>query len=45
MNWKQRYAKDDPCWCGYHMVGMKEKGGKQVPNCVPNKKKKKKKKK
>lgn len=28
-----------PCWKGYHMVGMKPKGGKQVPNCVPNNKK------
>ena len=24
-----------PCWKGYQQVGMKEKGGKQVPNCVP----------
>lgn len=29
---------DDPCWDGYEMVGMKEKDGKQVPNCVPKKK-------
>jgi hypothetical protein len=27
--------KDDPCWKGYKMVGMKDKGGKEVPNCVP----------
>ena len=26
---------DDPCWDGYEMIGMKEKGGKEVPNCVP----------
>ena len=26
-----------PCWQGYKQVGMKDKGGKQVPNCVPNK--------
>lgn len=26
---------DDPCWKGYNMVGMKDKGGKKVPNCVP----------
>jgi hypothetical protein len=26
---------EDPCWDGYEMVGMKEKGGKEVPNCVP----------
>jgi hypothetical protein len=25
-----------PCWKGYKQVGMKNKGGKQVPNCVPN---------
>lgn len=25
----------DPCWTGYQMVGTKEKGGKTVPNCVP----------
>jgi hypothetical protein len=23
-----------PCWNGYKQVGMKTKGGKQVPNCV-----------
>lgn len=26
---------DDPCWQDYKQVGMKDKGGKQVPNCVP----------
>ena len=26
---------DGPCWKGYKQVGMKEKDGKQVPNCVP----------
>jgi hypothetical protein len=25
----------DPCWKDYEMVGMKDKGGKKVPNCVP----------
>ena len=25
-----------PCWKGYKQLGMKDKGGKQVPNCVPN---------
>ena len=24
----------DPCWDGYHKLGMKDKGGKKVPNCV-----------
>jgi hypothetical protein len=23
------------CWKGYKQLGMKDKGGKQVPNCVP----------
>ncbi len=27
-----------PCWTGYTMVGMKSKGGRKVPNCVPVKK-------
>lgn len=27
--------EDNPCWDGYEMVGMKMKGGKEVPNCVP----------
>ena len=37
MSWKERYAKDkkDPCWKGYHQCGMKEKNGRQVPNCIP----------
>ncbi len=25
----------DPCWKGYRQLGMKDKNGKQVPNCVP----------
>lgn len=28
-------AKDDPCWDGYQQIGMKKKGNKEVPNCVP----------
>lgn len=27
--------RDGPCWEGYEMVGMKKKGGREVPNCVP----------
>ena len=27
--------KDGPCWKGYEMVGMKKKGKRKVPNCVP----------
>ena len=26
---------EDPCWKDYKMVGTKKKGGKEVPNCVP----------
>lgn len=25
----------DACWKGYEAIGMKEKSGKKVPNCVP----------
>jgi hypothetical protein len=25
----------EACWKGYRQVGMKDKGGRQVPNCVP----------
>ena len=25
----------DPCWDSHKQVGMKKKGGKMVPNCVP----------
>lgn len=28
-------ARIDACWAGYKKVGMKNKGGKQVPDCVP----------
>jgi hypothetical protein len=28
-------GKADPCWDGYVQRGMKEQGGKMVPNCVP----------
>jgi hypothetical protein len=27
--------RKDPCWSGYQMVGMKKKGNRKVPNCVP----------
>jgi hypothetical protein len=29
-------SADDPCWKGYKQIGMKEKNGKMVPNCVPD---------
>ena len=42
---KEVYKSDDPedawdndmqkCWAGYRQDGMKEKGGRMVPNCVP----------
>jgi len=27
------------CWKGYEAIGMKNKNGKKVPNCVPKKNK------
>ena len=30
-------SEEDPCWSGYTQVGMKKKGGREVPNCVPAK--------
>jgi len=33
----QNVSEDQgPCWKGYKQIGMKDKGGRQVPNCVPN---------
>lgn len=32
-----RLNEEDPCWTGYTQVGMKKKGGREVPNCVPSK--------
>jgi hypothetical protein len=26
---------DEACWKNYKQIGMKKKGGKTVPNCVP----------
>jgi hypothetical protein len=26
---------DEKCWDTHRQVGMKNKGGRQVPNCVP----------
>jgi hypothetical protein len=26
---------ENPCWKGYKQIGMKDKNGKEVPNCVP----------
>lgn len=27
-------SKENPCWDGYKQLGMKDKNGKKVPNCV-----------
>tara|TARA_R110002020_G_scaffold18570_1_gene64663 strand:- start:8 stop:139 length:132 start_codon:yes stop_codon:yes gene_type:complete len=43
MDFKSAFKKKkmkNPCWKGYVAYGMKKKGGKSVPNCVPKKKKK-----
>ena len=34
MTIKQK-PKNDPCWKGYVKKGMKPKGGRMFPNCVP----------
>jgi hypothetical protein len=36
-NFEEFVAEEDPCWKGYTQVGMKKKGGREVPNCVPSK--------
>ena len=30
--------KKGPCWKGYQAIGMKNKSGRKVPNCVPKSK-------
>ena len=32
---EEKKKSGDPCWVGYKQVGMKKKGAKMVPNCVP----------
>jgi hypothetical protein len=32
---QQQNEEQGPCWKGYKQIGMKDKGGSQVPNCVP----------
>ena len=34
-HWDKLEEDKDPCWKGYEMIGMKKKGGRKVPNCVP----------
>ena len=31
----RKLSEKSPCWDGYEQIGMKDKGGKEVPNCVP----------
>lgn len=33
---KKQSPNSDPCWKGYHQKGMKKKGTKLVPNCIPS---------
>ena len=32
---RKENTQNEACWSGYKQVGMKDKGGKKVPNCVP----------
>ena len=34
---KNNQGLKDACWAGYEAIGMKKKGKKIVPNCVPKK--------
>jgi hypothetical protein len=31
----KKLIKKGPCWKNYKQVGMKKKGNRKVPNCVP----------
>jgi hypothetical protein len=33
--YKAMFGEDDPCWDSHKQVGMKKKGNRMVPNCVP----------
>jgi len=35
---KENYIEPNPCEEGYEAIGLKEKDGRMVPNCVPIKK-------
>lgn len=37
MSYKKGGKLKDACWEGYKAVGLKKKGKKTVPNCVPKK--------
>ena len=34
-SFKEYLEEKSPCWKGYEQFGMKKKGDKKVPNCVP----------
>jgi len=36
IDYAESIPDSDPCWSGYHQLGMKEKDGKEVPNCIPD---------
>jgi 8-oxo-dGTP pyrophosphatase MutT (NUDIX family) len=36
IDYAESIPDEDPCWQDYHQIGMKEKDGKEVPNCVPD---------
>lgn len=31
----KQYTEEKTCWKGYQQIGMKKKGNRMVPNCVP----------
>jgi hypothetical protein len=35
---KKKKTLKNPCWDNYEQLGMKNKNGKKVPNCIPKKK-------
>lgn len=35
---RKKKGLEKACWKGYKSIGLKDKGGKKVPNCVPKKK-------
>jgi len=34
IDYAESIPDEDPCWQDYHQIGMKEKDGRKVPNCV-----------
>jgi hypothetical protein len=36
---KEISKEKNPCWKGYKQIGIKNKNGREVPNCVPIKRK------